>query len=72
MKVLKTAFEDLTTANSENAEKTMKMCTACTTVIEDHPDVPTFLGSDDVAEGMLCLSPGVSWRGAQGAPFLKL
>jgi len=50
MKVLKTAFEELTTANSENAEKTKKMCTACTTVIDDHPDVPTFLGSSDVAE----------------------
>ena len=56
MKVLKTAFEELTTANSENAEKTKKMCTACTTVIDDHPDVPTFLGSSDVAEGILCLS----------------
>ena len=52
MKVLKTAFEELTDAYSENADKVKTICSASTSVINDHPDVPTFLGLDDEPVGM--------------------
>ena len=47
MKVLKTAFEELTNTRSENADKMKIVCNASTAVINDHPEVPSFLSSEE-------------------------